>query len=135
MSDVTEEVHDLSRPLTGAFFDVLAFLYLERLYEEGLVGRDVRDAARDGQLTGARADMIQTAFDRAYANRHFQFKSALELARDTLGSRLASTWQALSPEELEFEDVAKAFCECDSSVTSGEYKNEIPDIFRWREIF
>ena len=134
MSDVTGEIHDRSRPLTGAFFDVLALFYLERLHEQGLIRRDLRDAARDMEFAARNFEAVQAAFNRAYANRHLQFKGALEAARDTLGTRLVETWQALSPETLSFTDVAETFRRLDPMATPPDQVEELQEIFSWREI-
>src|SRR5262249_17336188 len=48
MSNVTREIHDLSRPLTGAIFDLAAFWFLEILHQRNLIDRELWEVARGG---------------------------------------------------------------------------------------
>jgi hypothetical protein len=135
MSDVTREVHDLSRPLTGAIFDSIAFIYLDELYQRGLVGRDLFDVAKAGPEAARRISSIQAAFGAAYSNRHFSFKSALMEARDAVGARLAAAWDGLSPNDLRFSDVATEFLIVNRRMGGERYEAELREIFHWREIY
>jgi hypothetical protein len=135
MSEVTDEVHDLSRPLTGAIFDFIVYVYLEELLRRGLVNVGLRDEALTVGPKQKGLDRVQRQFDRAYVNRHFQFKAALAQARDVVGARLAETWQTLSPNDLSYEDVAAAFLVADRRQGGGQYQAELRNIFHWREIY
>jgi hypothetical protein len=134
MSEVTREVHDLSRPLTGAIFDMIGYWYLEELHERGLIGRGLYEIARGGSDSALHASWVQAAFDAAYRNRHFQFKSALTEARDAIGARLVATWSGLSPNALSYAEVAAKFLEVDRLLAGDHYQEEVREIFRWREI-
>lgn len=135
MSDVTIDVHDLSRPLTGAIFDALVYIFVEQLQQLGLIGSDLRQAIL---LPGRRyeeADWIQRQFDKIYVNRHFQFKAALMVARDIIGQRLCTTWKSLSPNDLSYSSVAAAFLAAQSEPGRDPYRAELIEIFHWRQIY
>ena len=133
MAEVTDEVHDLSRPLTGAIFDALVYVYVEQLRAQGLISVGLREAILSPGKRRDEAEWLQRQFDKAYANRHFQFKAALMTARDIIGERLTATWQTLSPNNLSFSDVATAFLTAGNG--SDPYRAEFREIFHWREIY
>ena len=135
MSDVTEDVHDLSRPLTGAFFDALVYVFVEQLQQQGLIGPDLRQAILLPSRRFEEADWIQRQFDKIYINRHFQFKAALMVARDIIGQRLCTTWKSLSPNDLSYSDVATAFLAAQSEPGRDPYGVELIEIFHWRQIY
>ncbi|MGH6931640.1 MAG: hypothetical protein ACREEE_04320 [Dongiaceae bacterium] len=134
MSEVTDEVHDLSRPFTGAVFDILVDIYLDQLRERGLIDDPVALAAHGVEAGEGVADRIQAAFDEAYRTRHFAFKSALFSARDLVGRRLAHVWTVLSPDDLSYADAATAFLDADRKLGQGRYERAIVESFAWREI-
>lgn len=135
MSEVTSEVHDLSRPLTGAFFDMIAYTFVHELYLRNLIGADLLDATLRDERRAQSTEWIQGAFDEAYKNRHFQFKTALTAARDIVGSRLAAMWEVLSPNDLSYSDVAAAFLSIDQWFTDGRHYPQFQESFHWRGIF
>ena len=135
MSDVTAEVHDLSRPMTGAIFDFIVYVYVEELLHRELIGRDLRDAMLDLDRRPDEVDSIQALFDRAYLNRHFPFKAALMEARDIVGRRLTAAWRRLSPNDLGYGDVATALIDIDYELSGERYQEELRQIFHWREIY
>jgi hypothetical protein len=135
MSDVTEDIHDLSRPLTGAFFDALVYVFVEQLQQQGLIGPDLRQAILLPSRRFEDADWIQRQFDKIYVNRHFQFKAALMVARDIIGHRLCATWKRLSPNDLSYSDVATAFLVSHKAPGGDPYRAELIEIFHWREIY
>jgi hypothetical protein len=134
MSQVTREVHDISRPLTGAIFDFLIEAYLDALSRRGLIQRDLCEACLEDEGAAPRADWIQSQFNEAYQNRHFQFKSALLAARDIVGERLVATWSGLSANDLSFRDVANRFLEADLELPGPKHQSSILAAFQWREI-
>ena len=135
MSEVTGEMHDRSRPLTGAFFDLFVYFYVEELYGRGLVGGALRDATLSEDYRGEGAEQLQSAFDAAYAGRHFRFKAAATQARDGLGARLAGMWSVLSPNDLRNADVLTALLAVDRGMSGARFQSAIQEIFHWREIF
>jgi hypothetical protein len=135
MSEVTREVHDLSRPMTGAIFDFIAYAYVEELLRRGLIGRDLWHATLATDRRIEEAEAIQAGFDKAYLNRHFQFKAALMEARDIVGTRLTAAWHRLSPTDLTYSDVATALIDIDEEISGELYQEELHEIFHWREIY
>jgi hypothetical protein len=134
MSEVTDEVHDLSRPLTGAIFDAIVYLYVEELRAANLIDAALYEMVLDDDARARNAGRMQAAFDRVYQNRHFQFKAALTTARDSVGMRLTQAWSALSPDDLTYGDVADAFLAADARQTGDRHQEELRRIFDWREI-
>lgn len=135
MSEVTDEVHDLSRPLTGAFFDMIAYAFVDELHRRNLIGADLLATTLSNDRRAQSTAWIQSAFDEAYKNRHFQFKSALTAARDIVGARLAATWQILSPNDLTFSDVAAAFLSTERQISDGRLFRQFQESFHWRGIY
>lgn len=134
MWEVGDEPHDLSRPLTGACFDIIVYFYASELRERGLVPSDLWAHAFETKTLGGSADEVSKAFARLYENRHFAFKSALMEARDLFGRCLVAAWQAISPDQLTFETFATALLDACRDISGERHLDEIQDIFRWRGI-
>ena len=98
--------HDLSEPLTGAIFDILADIFHESLLERGLISPEVEELAEMVEFGGAESAELQDAFDRAYADDSEGFREALVDARDIVGTYLAETLWDLDPDFLDYGDVA-----------------------------
>jgi hypothetical protein len=126
--------HDLSKPLTGALFDIFVDIFHESLLERGLISPDVEDLADQVQYVPQYEPLIQVLFDDAYAADPGGFRRALLDARDDLGHALARTWQRLPPDSLNFEDVAAVMLDVDLELTGGRYGRLIRRSFLWREI-
>jgi hypothetical protein len=135
MSEVTTEVHDLSRPMTGAIFDFVAYAYVQQLLRRELIGKDLWEATLSVDRRQDELEAIQADFDKAYVNRHFQFKAALMEARDIVGTRLTAAWRRLSPTDLTYSDVATALIDVDFELSGEQYQDELREIFHWREIY
>ncbi len=135
ISEVTTEVHDLSRPMTGAIFDFIAYVYVEELLRRDLIGEDIWQATLATDRRIEEAETIQAHFDKAYVNRHFQFKAALMEARDIVGTRLTAPRHRLSPTDLTYADVATALIDIDYEHSGERYQEELRAIFHWREIY
>jgi hypothetical protein len=132
MSEVSSEVHDRSRPFTGAVFDTLvesfhAILVREGLADERLLGIDIRefDEALLARITALTAS--------AFRARPFLFKSALTEARDMVGITLTRTWEQLDPYNLTFTQAALALVDAADSI-NPDLAMRCEDSFRWREI-
>jgi hypothetical protein len=129
-----EDEHELSQPLTGALFDILVDIFQENLVERGLIGRDVADLT---ELVEHRPDyesIIQPVFDAAYPGQREGFRAALIEARDYLGVALAETWKRLSPDYLDYTEVAATLIAVDRALSGGRYREEMTESFVWREI-
>jgi hypothetical protein len=134
MSEVTNEVHDLSRPFTGAVFDILVDIYLDKLSERGLIDDDLADRIRSHGAEPVDPDGIQAAFEEAYRNRHFSFKAALQEARDLVGQMLARIWTTTPAGGLSYRQAAEALLRADLALERGRHERAIVESFLWREI-
>lgn len=134
MSDVGEEPHERSLPLTGAIFDTMVEVFQQHLVDNGLISEDLR--ARSTNLPGSAANLaaIQADFEQAYTGNEAAFKQALLQARDYLGRLLAVTWGRLSPDFLTYHDILRTVIRADREITGGTYQPLIRDCFAWREI-
>ena len=132
MSEVTEEIHDRSRPFTGAVFDTIVDIYHMALVREGLaderlLGVDIRDVGQ--------SDMQRIAefTSRTFRARPFLFKSMLIKARDEVALALAQAWPRLEPDGLTFESAAATVVEAGDRVAPA-LAEKFEENFRWREI-
>ncbi|WP_243368808.1 hypothetical protein [Microvirga solisilvae] len=132
--EVGDEPHELSRPLTGACFDVIVYLYASELRERGLIPSDLWSLAFETNKIGAAADDVSSAFARLYENRHFAFKAALMEARDIFGRSLVAAWQTLPSDQVTFEAFGAALLSACSGISGEQHLDEIREIFRWRGI-
>jgi hypothetical protein len=132
LSEVSDEIHDRSRPFTGAVFDALVDDYHARLVgqelaDERLLDIDIREL--DAEALRRISDFTSQAF-RA---RPLQFKSALTAARDDVATALALAWPRLDAERLTFDAAALAMLEaCEDCAPYLVAKAE--ESFGWREI-
>lgn len=134
MSDVGDEPHERSLPLTGAIFDTMVEVFQQDLIEKELIDEDLRE--RSTNLPGSADDLaqIQADFAAAYAGNEVAFKEALLAARDYLGRLLAVTWGDLLPTFLTYHDILRGLMRADLELTNGKYRSIIRECFAWREI-
>jgi hypothetical protein len=133
MSDVGDEPHDRSLPLTGGIFDVMVEVYQKKLVQRSLITQDLADRSTQGLGRDQDLDAIQADFARAYKGNESDFKEALLEARDYLGQLLAGTWGELSPDFLTYHDVLRGLLRADRTLR-GEHQQTIRECFAWREI-
>ena len=126
--------HDLSKPLTGAIFDIFVDVFHESLLDRALISPYVEDLAAQVQRRPEYEDLIQSLFDEAYRKNHEGFRQALLEARDRMGLYLATTWSRLSPHHLGYDDVGVALLEVDREFSGGRYRRAILNNRRWRDI-
>ncbi len=134
MSTVSSEEHDLSKPLTGALFDIFVEVFQKELVKSGLIDQELADLSYHGPEEPVDDSLIQDKFDLAYVGKESEFKSALFRARDYWGELLAKTWSSLSPDYLYYADVVSALLSTDANLTDGEHQDTIRECFVWREI-
>jgi hypothetical protein len=134
MSDVDDEPHRRSLPLTGAIFDTMVEVFQEDLVNKGLITSDLRD--RSTNLPGSAQNLaqIQADFEASYTGHEDAFKQALLMARDYLGRLLAVTWGELSPDFLTYHDILRGLLKADRQISDGANQEIIRDCFAWREI-
>jgi len=131
MSEVTNDIHDRSRPFTGAVFDTMAETFHRILVEEGLADERLLDIDLRN-FDESLLDHITALTASSFKERPFLFKAALARARDETGLVLARTWDRLEPNGLTFENAAYAFLAAtypDSRLSQQSEAN-----FAWREI-
>jgi hypothetical protein len=134
MSEVGNEVHDRSRPFTGAFFDAIVQTYHDIAVSQGLVDLphgfigDARDMDGDMEQAYARA------FEADYDLKHFQLKAALCDARDIMAKGLAASWQRLDGENLTYADAGFAVCDALQQSGHGTVAETVLECLAWREI-
>lgn len=134
MWEVGPEPHDMSRPLTGACFDIVAYLYASELMDRELIPRELWELSYETNKLGEPANQVSEAFARHYENRHFAFKAALAEARDQFGRCLASSWQMLSADQMSFGTFGSCLIDACRIVSGDRHVDEISSIFRWRGI-
>lgn len=132
LSDVTGEIHDRSRPYTGAVFDTVVDLFHTILATEGLVdGRLPRIDLRG--VDPALLQRVSSVTRAAFRAKPLLFKSALIEARDRVAGTLAGAWSRLDPSDLTFADAAEAMVEA-ADRRDPLLAELFETNFRWREI-
>ena len=131
-SEVTEEIHDRSRPFTGAVFDTIVDEYHASLVGEGLADErllqiDIKDVGEDAMRR------ISDFTTEAFRARPFLFKSALTQARDDVARALARAWPGLNADDLTFSSAAEAVIDSGDRIRS-ELAAKFEVNFDWREI-
>ncbi|WP_328468058.1 hypothetical protein OHA21_50730 [Actinoplanes sp. NBC_00393] len=134
MSDVSEQPHERSLPLTGAIFDTMVEVFQHDLVAKKLISDDLR--IRSTNLPGTSHDLtqIQEEFTAAYTGNESAFKESLLLARDYVGRLLAVTWGTVSPDFLTYHGVLRTMLQADRDLTGGVNAAIIRECFAWREI-
>ena len=132
MSEVTAEIHDRSRPFTGAVFDTIVDVYHAALVHEGLaderlLGIDIKDVDQSDM------QRISDFTSRAFRARPFMFKSMLIRARDEVALALAQAWPRLDADDLTFENAAATLVDVSDRVAPA-LAEKFEENFRWREI-
>ncbi|WP_292223832.1 hypothetical protein [Mesorhizobium sp.] len=132
MSEVTAEIHDRSRPFTGAVFDTIVDVYHAALVHEGLaderlLGIDIKDVDQSDM------QRISDFTSRAFRARPFMFKSMLIRARDEVALALAQAWPRLDADDLSFEKAAVMVVDVSDRV-APMLAEKFDENFSWREI-
>ncbi len=133
-STVGESSYEMSLPLTGAVFDIMVEVYKQELINARLIDQELADRADVSRSWVSDEYAVQTDFDIAYINAKPEFKTALCLARDYLGSLLARAWSGMYPNDLSYYNVGRHLLFADSFVSGGRYQEVIRECFAWREI-
>ena len=135
MSTVSDAVHDLSKPFTGAIFDTLVELYHRDAVDRGLVDLP-KEVSHDRlfELDHHEIELIGTRFADAYAARSFLLKSTLENARDLLGSAIARSWSTLDPNALNYAVAGAAIADQFDEMGAPDAGDILMENLEWREI-
>jgi hypothetical protein len=134
MSDVSDEPHLRSLPLTGGVFDVLVEVFQKELVERGLISNELARKSTNDVVGSATNASLQREFARAYAGQEAGFKDALLAARDYVGGLLAKTWSMLSPNFLTYHEVLRTLMRADRELAAGKHQETLRSCFSWREI-
>lgn len=126
--------HELSQPLTGAFFDILIDIFHEQLLVAGVISPVVEELSDRLLGSSLYQPEMQMLFDAAFARHPHGFKEALLQARDIFGTCLAETWTRLDPDHLGYADVAEVFEDVDLDLTGGRFRRVIRGNFDMRDI-
>ncbi len=136
LTDVGHDPHDHGRPLLGALYDSLVYLFQQKLVERGLTAlrpRDFREIRQEigrpeieGELATSQAD---------YELVHYPTKSALIEARDAIASILFKSWAQLEPDGFDFAEAAEALLVATHQSGNGRYADLIEDNLAWRGLF
>ncbi|WP_262299664.1 hypothetical protein [Microvirga sesbaniae] len=133
ISDVGDEVHDRSRPFSGALFDTLVEIFQLILVERGLASLDTR-ALREVRLDLGQEDLDREGIQlrEAYNTSHFALKSALEEARDIVGEIFVGSWLYLDPDNFSFPLASEALIEAASKRRARRFADQVYLNFVWR---
>jgi hypothetical protein len=132
MSEVSSEVHDRSRPFTGAIFDTIVDCYHNKLVRQGLaderlLGIDVKE------LDGGVMSRLSAFAAKGFASRPFQFKAALSDARDEVAVALLNAWRTLETDSLSFSLASEALLQSGSQIDTF-LGAKLEENLAWREL-
>jgi len=132
VGDGSDTVHDRSRPVTGALFDWLVDIYVDRLGDQGVIeGSLIRRLHADSPFDDDLVDAAEGTFMQAFRIAPFAFRAALQDARDVLGGTLAAAVGRLDPETLSFADVAEALL-TSAEVGRATSVDRLEECLAWR---
>lgn len=134
ISTVGDGSYEMSLPLTGAVFDILVEVYKRELINAQLIDQGLADRADVSKGQASDEYGVQTDFDIAYINAKPEFKTALCMARDYLGSLLARAWSGMYSNNINYYEVGRHLLFADGFVSGGRYQDVIRECFNWREI-
>jgi hypothetical protein len=140
MRDVSREPHDLSEPLTGAFFDIFVEVYQELLVKNGLITEELaKKSLNDDNIVNISIKKeIQKEFDSAYVGKEQQFKEYLLESRDYFAKLLGNSWNITCPNNLKYTKILENIITIENNISQEEkrksYANIIEECFKWRGI-
>jgi hypothetical protein len=134
MSTVSDESHDLSKPLTGAIFDIFVEVFQEELVNDNLISQELADLSYHGPEENPDVDDINRQFALAYEGNEERFKDALLRSRDYFGELMAMVWDRIEPAFLNYAKVGLEVLSADVQLTGGKHQDTIRECFAWREI-
>lgn len=134
-TDVSDEVHDRSKPFAAALFDCLVEVYQTILFDRGISDLDPR---RFSDLRRQMApERIEAGLNRSrsdYEPLHFASKAALQEARDIVGECVVRSWEYLEPDSLTFQVAAEALLDEADRGRARPYVSQFEDCMKWREL-
>jgi hypothetical protein len=109
-------------------------IFHEHLLDAKAISREVEELSDSLLATPQYAPVMQSLFDRAFADHPDAFKLALLDARDEFGTYLAATWARLEVGDLDYLAVAEAFEAVDRDLGGGRFRRHIRGNFDMRDI-
>ena len=135
MGDVSDDVHDRSKPFAAALFDCLVEVHQRILFERGVSDIDPR------RYSHLRQQMPPAIIEKSlrdsrigYEIIHFATKAALQEARDIVAESVIRSWDRLEPDCLTFREAALAFLETANAGRGDRYVGQFEDCMNWRNI-
>ena len=126
--------HALAAPLTGAIFDLLVDIFQDGLVARGVIDDDldVRQSPREHN----EAELLEVSkiFQTRFAEAEPLFHEALRDARDVVGGALAGMIEALEPDALTFDGVARTLLLSLHAVYPEGDLAYLAENFSWRGI-
>lgn len=132
--DSYENEHELSKPLTGAIFDILIDVFHRLLVEQRVIPARLdrlSDMAEDD--VELRAE-VQVEFERLYPASREAFLAALVEARDVVGVYLAMALLRAVPEFFNYASFGQSLLEADASSGRFRFSRMITENFRRRQL-
>lgn len=124
--------HELSKPLTGAVFDILIDVFHRLLVMRGAIPGDLDRLSDQAETRSELRELLQLGFARHYQSARPVFFSALEDARDIVGRYLALALLRAEPEYLTYEVFGEMLLEVDAIVHASWFSTIIRGNFRRR---
>ena len=135
MSTVTDAVHDLSKPFTGAIFDTLVEIYHRNAVERNLVDLPLSVSHdRLFELSHHEIELVGHRFGEAFDRQGFLLKAALSNARDLMGSAIARSWATLNPDTLDYATAGAAIADQLDELGDADAGDILMENLAWREI-
>lgn len=126
--------HDLSLPLTAAFFDAFVAVYKAVLVRHGAIPPALDDIAEMAEREPAWRGRARKGFARAYARHPARFHDALAEARDAAAAMLVGVWTEADPVRFRLADILPILREVDLRDYGGALSPIVADAFRRRGI-
>lgn len=124
--------HELSQPLTGAFFDILIDLFHRNLVQAGWIEPELDELSDISEFSGASLAVLQEQFNAAYEGNEEHFYRELVRSRDQVATYIAAAITLLKPNYLDYGAVLEALLTADRIAEGGRYANIISTNFARR---
>ena len=123
--------HKLSAPFTGAVYDLLVEIFVERLATAGAITRQL--AADCRHVPGTPVADLSAHFARSSRGRQGVFAEALRQARDEVACLLAGAWRRTGPGSVVYDRVLTNLLAADAELGCGRAAS-IREVFGLRGI-
>jgi hypothetical protein len=124
--------HELSRPFSGAAYDVFVGIYQTKLVALGAIPSDL--ARRSRHVPGRPVERLRDEFARHLGSRPGDFVAAIAAARHDFARLLARAWKTTPMRLLSYVRVVASLIVADRSLYGGAYTPLIRRAFAARGI-